>query len=181
MKKSTLVLLAVAGGLVLCCGGSTLAVMVLGLAGADGPTRGSGGPAPLVGQWMYGSVSMVEYRSVLTGEFAPPSGQGQSYDLRDDGRCVQAAMMQVSTGIACTSFIFTYTGDDGCSWSVDGNTLTIELAEGTLRSRICSGEVKEGASKPRTIKAPYRIEREGQLTWLVLDEEGAEFRYRRAQ
>lgn len=180
MNRNVVLVLVIGGVAALCCGGSGLALFVLGAASEDG-ARSSGAAGPLVGEWMFGSVSLVEYRSALTGEFAPPSGQGQHYELRADGTCVQSAMLQVSTGFACTSFVFTSTDADACTWSADATTLTIELGDGIMRSRICSGEVKEGASKPRTVKAPYRLERDGNVTWLVLTEESGEFRYRRVE
>lgn len=159
MKRNTLVTLGVvAGAAGLCCVGS-LAFVLLGL-GAAAAEEGTPGGSGLEGVWLQGSASMTSYRDLATGQFAPPSGSGLLLELRPDGTCQHSAMLQVSMA-GCTSWLFTDTDD--CSWAFDGQRLTLELLGGTVRSRMCGGEVKDKASQPRTLRYDVsRWQHEGQ-------------------
>ena len=126
---------------------------------------------------MNGSASLTTYRSVVTGDFAPPSGTGSLFELKPGGACVRAGLLQ-STVYSCTSSILTFWDD--CEWSLDGSTLTVVLGEGTLRTRMCGGEVKEGTAKAATLRYTAAISVEEPYTWLTLTEpDGSSTRFRR--
>ncbi|MBL8920359.1 MAG: hypothetical protein JNJ54_15940 [Myxococcaceae bacterium] len=127
---------------------------------------------------MNGSASSVEYRSLVTGDWAPPSGFGQLYELREDGTCAQFGVLQTTT-YSCTSTIFTASRD--CTWSADGTTLTLDLTGGVVRSKMCGGELKESEAAPRQLRSGFRLEDDGVNTWLVLTDQGGEVRLRRTR
>ncbi|MFT3706419.1 MAG: hypothetical protein QM817_02005 [Archangium sp.] len=151
MKKQWLIIGGVVVGL--CC----LSSMCLAVAGSDkgfnaaadqlakgnAPTKD--GDVNLVGTWSSTSTSLVGYKNVATGAWAPPSGNSMSLELHDDGTCVQAALMQSSL-YGCSTYIFAYIDD--CSWSVNGSKVDVELGEGETRMKGCgSGEEKRGETK----------------------------------
>ena len=69
-------------------------------------SAGAGSPPPaLVGSWSNGSVSLVTYQNVGTGEFAPASGTGELYTVSADGHYVWAHLQQGSL-YNCTSLVF---------------------------------------------------------------------------
>jgi hypothetical protein len=172
MKRSGWLLVA-AGALVLfCCAGSGL-LMAVGAA-AGGSAGSPGGNTGLEGSWLNGSASTTSYRSLVTGDFAPPSGTGMLYEFKGDGTCTQAAMLQ-STVYSCTSWIFTSTDD--CTWTLDGTTLTLELGVGVNRARMCGGEVKESESTARTQR--YQVALGSDLT--LTTDDGVAFRFQRSQ
>lgn len=181
MKKQTLIILLVVGGaLAACCMGSMMLLLLAGVEG-EGESRSGAVAAsgsPLVGEWMNGSASAVEYRSLVTGDWAPPSDIGQLYDLREDGTCAQFGVLQTTT-YSCTSTIFTASED--CTWSVEGTTLTLDLAGGVVRSKMCGGELKESDAKPRQLRSQFRLENDGVNTWLVLVDQGSSTRLRRTR
>lgn len=178
MKKQTLIILAaVGGGLAVCCFAS---LGLLLLAGAEeGAPAGTRAPrdSPLVASWMSGSASMTSYRSLVTGDWAPPSGAGQLYELRADGTCAQYALLQTTT-YSCTSSVFTASED--CTWSVDGSAISFELNGGVVRSQMCGGELKESEATTRSLRYQFRLEQDGTNTWLVLTDESGDTRFRRA-
>lgn len=176
MKNKTWLILAIVGGvLLLCCAGSG-ALMLLGAASGEGGETASQGSG-LEGTWINGSASITSYRSLVTGEFAPPSGTGMIYEFRPDGSCEYSGMIQ-STVYSCTSWIFL--AADECSWSLEGTTLTVELTAGITRARMCGGEVKEGQMKPLTHHYQARRVTEDGSQYLLLTEDGAEQRFRPA-
>ncbi|MFZ5443940.1 MAG: hypothetical protein ACOZQL_28300 [Myxococcota bacterium] len=180
MKSRTWLVIALVGGLgLLCCAGGG-ALMLLGAAGeatSAASASGGGGATGLEGAWINGSASMTTYQSLVTGEFAPPSGTGMIYEFDGDGSCRYYGMLQ-STVYSCTSWIFL--AADECSWSLDGAALQVELKAGTTRSRMCGGEVKDGALKPNTHHYQARRVVEDGRPFLLLSEDGAELRFRPA-
>jgi hypothetical protein len=159
--------------------GSMMQLLLAGVEG-DGESRSGAVAAsgsPLVGEWMNGSASAVEYRSLVTGDWAPPSGIGQLYDLREDGTCAQFGVLQTTT-YSCTSTIFTASED--CTWSVDGSAISFELNGGVVRSQMCGGELKESEATTRSLRYQFRLEQDGTNTWLVLTDESGDTRFRRA-
>jgi hypothetical protein len=184
MTKRTWIILAVVGGsLSLCCLG-TGALMLLGATTGEGdpaPASAStgGGGSGLEGTWMAGSVGLTTYRSVATGELAPPSGTGELLELKPGGDCSRAIVLQ-STVYSCTSYIFS--ASDECEWRFDGTTLSLDIASGTNRTKMCGGEVKESAAKSQALRYRVQVAKDADtgLEWLTLtDTDGTELRLRR--
>lgn len=179
MKRQTWVILAVVGGvLAMCCFGSFVLLVVAGSPEEGGRSLTSAAGSPLVGKWMNGSASPTEYRSLVTGDYAPPSGMGTLYEFKDDGSCTQYALLQTTT-YSCTSSVFTASED--CSFAVEGSTLTVQLNGGVVRARMCGGEVKESEATVRSLRYQFRFENDGTNTWLVLNDESGDTRFHRSE
>lgn len=128
----------------------------------------------LVGRWSSGSVSPVGFYNAGTGEWAPPTGAGQSYELRPDGTYVYAGLLQTSL-YGCTSRVFIYnTG----TWKAGGGKLV--LREKTARTRsvdTCNKKFNyEKSPKTKTEILPWRMEADSSGQWLVLTTDTGELR-----
>jgi len=153
-KMSMLTMVAIgAGVLMLCCVGSCGLAMIGGVSAGAANPMGAATSAPsgtgLEGAWSYGSISgFTEYRNVVTGAFAPPSGTGARFEFKPGGSCEHYALFQNSLG-GCTSIIFI--AHDDCEWELEGNQLTVNFGEGDQLTRACGGAQKRSTSAPSTL------------------------------
>ena len=114
-------------------------------------SAGAGSPPPaLVGSWSNGSVSLVTYQNVGTGEFAPASGTGELYTVSADGHYVWAHLQQGSL-YNCTSLVFSEV-----EGTVTAGKAGVVLAP-SKNTEIDSQGVGEAATiRGRTLSLPNR-------------------------
>ncbi len=152
LSTMTMVLIGI-GVLGLCCVGSCGVAMIGGVAAGSqspiasaGPTSGTG----IEGAWSYGSISgFTEYRNVVTGAYAPPSGTGARFEFKPGGSCEHYALLQSSMG-SCTSTIFIAHAD--CEWELDGKRLTVNFGDGDQLLKPCGGQQKRSTTDPMTVE-----------------------------
>lgn len=142
------------------------------------PGGTGGNTVSLIGTWSSGSVSPVGFYDASTGSWAPPSGVGQSYELRDDGTFTYAGLIQ-SSMLSCTTRVFIYSTG---VWRKDGSTLVFR--EKTSRTRStdnCNKKFNYEKSPPtKTEKLPFRVEQDSAGVSLVLTVKEGELQlYRR--
>lgn len=117
--------------------------------GADGGNGGSGSvPTELVGTWHTGSVSMIQYYDSGTGDWAPTSGDGYTYEFTADGKYTFAGILQIST-YGCTTTLFEYA--EGTA-TVNGSELVLQPKKGTFQSQdtcISKNNYKKDIDKKR--------------------------------
>ena len=99
--------------------------------------------------------------------------------MKPGGACDRAILLQ-STVYSCTSYIFT--ASDECEWRFDGTTLSLDIASGTNRTKMCGGQVKESAANAQSLRYRVQVAKDADtgLEWLTLtDTDGTELRLRR--
>lgn len=151
MSTMTMVLIGI-GVLGLCCVGSCGVAMIGGVAAGSQNPIASAPPASgtgIEGAWSYGSISgFTEYRNVVTGAYAPPSGTGARFEFKPGGSCEHYALFQNSMG-GCTSTVFI--AHDDCDWELDGDRLTVNFGDGEQLMKGCGGEPKRSTAPAGTV------------------------------
>jgi hypothetical protein len=140
-------------------------------------------PAELQAEFFSGNPISIDYYNPVTGTFAPPSGDFNSYTFKSDGTFTQGVLLQNSF-YACTTAFFSYrTG----IVQVGGSQLTLNFTSGTIKyTNSCYPE--KNHVKPAVLNSQqytWRVGKDQQnpnLTYLYLkDSTGQEKSYLKKQ
>lgn len=88
-------------------------------------------PRVLAGRWSSVSTSNVQYTNQATGSWAPPSGEGTSWEIFPDGRWRSDSLIQSSL-YNCTMTILA--GESG-RYRVNNGTITFDSVGGEMDSK----------------------------------------------
>ena len=89
--------------------------------GTGTPGTGTPPPADLVGDWHYGAFGSTNYYNPDNGSYSAPSGTGNAWTFKPDGRFVNAQLVQQSF-YGCTTRVFWY---DKGTYATSGGRLTL--------------------------------------------------------
>lgn len=133
-------------------GAYRLSVSVGGAASAGPSAPPSGAAGGLVGEWVHGSPSAIQYVDRYTGASAPTSGLGTFLHLEPDGTYREGGILRITT-YSCTSQLFV---DTHGTYRVSGSTLVLRQSGGRSWGSVCGGETHTRTLEAETIT--YTVE-----------------------
>ncbi|GGO31694.1 hypothetical protein GCM10008949_28080 [Deinococcus humi] len=151
--------------------------LALVFASAASATR-AGAPIgpPMLGSWLYGTVSSTEYYDRTTNRWQDASGASEILTLTADGHYERTRLLTLTT-YNCTSKLFIY--EKGTA-RIEGNTISYQPQEGVNKGYTCTPSNSWNTSKINPETWTFRFERQanGQDV-LVLKGEQSELHYGR--
>jgi hypothetical protein len=111
---------------------TTLALVLAGT-GLAAP-GGSAIQAPMLGSWLYGTLSSIEYYDRSTSKWQDASGASELVTFLPDGRYERTRLLSLTT-FSCTSKLFIY---EKGTVRIEGNTLTYRPKEGVNKGYTCT-------------------------------------------
>lgn len=107
-------------------------VLTLGSTVLAAPTA-SPVPAPLLGSWLYGTLSSIEYYDRTTKRWQDASGASEIVTFQADGRYQRTRLLSLTT-YSCTSKFYVY---EKGTVRIEGDRITYRPAEGVNKGYTC--------------------------------------------
>jgi hypothetical protein len=114
----------------------------------------NGAPGPeLLGKWLTGHVSSIQYKSRTTGVSAPTNGQRFEYDFRPDGTYSFTGLMQF-TSYNCTNS--TFSNETG-TYTVQGDVVSLRPEKNPYRMTNNCAPSSNKEAPGKLINRSYRF------------------------
>lgn len=90
--------------------------------------------APMLGSWLYGTLSSIEYYDRTTNKWQDASGASEIVTFTADGRYERTRLLSLTT-YSCTSKLFIY---EKGTVKLEGDRITYRPQEGVNKGYTCS-------------------------------------------
>lgn len=114
-------------------------------------------PAPLLGRWLYGTLSSIEYYDRTTDRWQDASGASEIVTFSPGGRYERTRLLSLTT-YSCTSKLFVY---EKGTVTIEGNRLTYRPAEGVNKGYTCSPSNRWSTTDLKPETWVFRLEKDG--------------------
>ncbi|MFC4454240.1 hypothetical protein [Deinococcus sonorensis] len=98
------------------------------------PTASSPLPAPMLGSWLYGRLSPIEYYDRTSNKWMDASGATEIVTFAADGRYERTRLLSMTT-YGCTSKLYIY---EKGSVKIEGDRITYRPSEGMNKGYTCT-------------------------------------------
>ena len=117
-----------------------------------GAAYGQSAPA-LMGKWVDGHISSIQYKNAYTGVAAPTNGRQFAYEFRPDGTYSFTGLMQ-SVMYNCTTAMFS---NESGTYTVEGDSVSLRPVKNPYRTTYSCAPSSNREAPGKLIERAYRF------------------------